>query len=387
MVAWNQYLFEKVLPKAWVRFLRELPLKVPNIHPDDVYKFWPIIKKGASGSIITFCQNLLQNVIENLGVKDRVFKGPSSLNVIGKVPENLANSYDASSFKKTEFHWLSLSNGYLSYLKDNDLHDLLKLLKVIGDVGFPIISVPNDIIVALKNSKHQDFLKVISPAIIRIYLKHNRERWQDKVLIKDVIELFKYIFKNENFDDMDGLKMIPLVNGELGTLSRFSNSYIYVNPDNDERKNVAEDIFKNQLNKFVSKTEFGLCNILREHVKVGWNLNIKILDEFAVADMIRFSLNSENPYDEEIQISNKREWIYKLWNYLIIREWDLKKFEDIHLIPTSRSTLRKLNTTKKIFSNQTNNNISIAPHLKVILEKFGAAFVDNKFDELIKYDK
>ncbi len=64
-------------------------------------------------SIITFCQNLLQNVIENLGVKDCVFKGPSSLNSIRKVPKNCANTYDVSLFKETGFHWLSLSNSYL----------------------------------------------------------------------------------------------------------------------------------------------------------------------------------------------------------------------------------------------------------------------------------
>ncbi len=64
----------------------------------------------------------------------------------------------------------------------------------------------------------------------------------------------------------------------------------------------------------------------------------------------------------------------------------MKNFENIHLIPTNRSTLRKPNTPKKIFSNQTSNNISINS-LKVIFEKFGAIFVDNKFDEIVKCKK
>src|SRR6266542_241971 len=182
MVKWNQYLFKKVLPKAWVRFLCEVPLKIPNIHPDDVYQYWPIINKGTSdGVITTLCQKLLQNVIENLGVKDRVFRGPSLLNTIGKVPENSKNSYDASSFKETGFHWLSLTNGYLK----DESYDV-DLLKILGNIGFPVISVSNDIFDALKNSKHKDFLKVFSPTIIRIYLKHNRNRWQDKTLRKEV---------------------------------------------------------------------------------------------------------------------------------------------------------------------------------------------------------
>jgi hypothetical protein len=66
-----------VLPKAWANFLRELPFKVSNIQSDNVYKFWPIaIKKAKSSSMNSFCKDLLQNVIENLDIKDHVFKGP-----------------------------------------------------------------------------------------------------------------------------------------------------------------------------------------------------------------------------------------------------------------------------------------------------------------------
>ena len=91
--------------------------------------------------------------------------------------------------------------------------------------------------------------------------------------------------------------------------------------------------------------------------------------------------------NEEIQISD-REWIYQLWGNFKHRNWDLTKFEDIHLIPTSRSTLRKLNTPK-IFSNQINNNLSIEPPLIPILEKFGAVFIEYEFDlgEISRWDK
>ncbi|CAG8758600.1 15240_t:CDS:2, partial [Funneliformis caledonium] len=91
--------------------------------------------------------------------------------------------------------------------------------------------------------------------------------------------------------------------------------------------------------------------------------------------MIKCSLKSEDADSEEIQILNHREWIYKLWDNLKYRNWDLTKFKDVHLIPTNRSTLRKLNTPKKIFSNE---NISI--NLRHIFEKFGGVFVEHEFD-------
>ncbi|CAG8711544.1 13469_t:CDS:2, partial [Funneliformis mosseae] len=139
------------------------------------------------------------------------------------------------------FHWLSLSIGYL---KDNlHLEDMSNLLKIFGDVGFPIISVPNEIIDALNNSIHKDFLKVLSPAIGRIYLKHNRDRWQDQLSKEEAIVLFN------------------------------------------------ESIVNNH----------GLRNRLRELAIDGWNLNIKILDAYAIADMIRFTLDPVNPFLEEMQ--------------------------------------------------------------------------------------
>ncbi len=116
---------------------------------------------------------------------------------------------------------------------------------------------------------------------------------------------------NRNFDELEGLKMILLANSEFDTLSRFNDSYVYVRP-NDDKNNDEEVIFKNQLNKFISKEDFKLRNLLREYIEAGWNLNIKIFNEFAITDMIRFFLNSDDPFDEEILMLNHSEWIYKL---------------------------------------------------------------------------
>ena len=95
---------------------------------------------------------------------------------------------------------------------------------------------------------------------------------------------------------------------------------------------------------------------------------------------MKSSLNTENVNSEEIQISNHREWIYKLWNNLKYRNWDLAKFEYIHLIPTNRSTLRKLKTSTKIFSKKTSKNIPMNNSISSTFEKFGAVFIDDRFD-------
>jgi hypothetical protein len=380
-VEWNRYLFEKVLPKAWVKFLRELR---SNIQSDDLYEFWPIVKEVTSGSLSFFCKDLLQNVIESLGIDDYVFKGPFSSNVIGTVT-NVSYSYNTLSFQEPKFHWLSLSNGYF---EDENLfnHDLSK---IIGNIGFPVISTLYPIIRVLKDSRHQDSLKFFSPAIIRTYLNNNRDRWENTLSRKEILLLFEYILNelsNQNFGELEGFKIIPLADGvNLGTLTQYGNSYVYIGPDDDikSHENDERNIFTNQLCKFIDKSiDFRLYKRLYDNANSGWNLNIKILDEFAIADMIKFSLNfAENANFEEIQMPNHCGWIYKLWDNLRYRDWDLTKFEDIQLIPTNRSSLRKLRTPNKIFLNQTSEDLT------TIFEIFGAAFVDNQFKEISEWDK
>ncbi|CAG8441739.1 3777_t:CDS:2, partial [Funneliformis mosseae] len=370
-VSWNQYLFEKVLPKAWVKFLCEIFLNVPNIQSEDISKFWPIIKRGTSSVTYTFCKDLLQNVIENLGVDDHVFKGPPS---IGTLPEVLANSYDASSFKGSQFYWLSISNGYLEDEKSYN-----SLTEIIRNIGFPVMSASPLIIEALKNSKHKYSLKFFSPTIIRNYLKHNRDRWQDKLSRSDVLLLFEYVLKDKNFEDLEGFKMIPLADGTFGTL-QFDDSCVYIVPNRDHEDDEL-NLFENQLNKFIDKSiGYELYMSLYRYAEAGWKLNIKVLDENVVANMIKTSLNfAENANSEEIPMSNHREWIYKLWNNLRNRNWDLRRFENVHLIPTSRSFLRKLCTPKKIFSARTT--------LTFNFEKFGTVFIEDEFEEIAEWNK
>ncbi|RGB37961.1 hypothetical protein C1646_693362, partial [Rhizophagus diaphanus] len=362
---WNQYLFENVLPKAWVKFLHELPHKVPNIQSDDLYKFWPIVKEGTSSNIGIFCKDLLQNVTNCLNIEDRVFKGPFCDN------------------------WLSLSNGYL---EDEKLFNF-NISKIIANIGFPVISILYPIIRALKNSRHQDSLKFFSPTIVRIYLNKHRARWENILSRKETLLLFEYILKelnDQNLNELEGLKIIPLADGvNLGTLTQSGNSYVYIGPDNDIRshENDERNIFTNQLDKFIDKSiDFKLYKCLYNYANTGWNLNIKILDELAVAAMIKTSLNfAENESFEEIQMPNNCGWIYQLWNNLRYRNWDLTKFEDIHLIPTNHSTLRKLKTSRKTFSSKNLSNNSLIS----IFEKFGAVFVNSEFDtnQILEWNK
>jgi hypothetical protein len=188
------------------------------------------------------------------------------------------NSYNTSS---SESHWLSLSNGYLD---DKQLD--FNLLKIIENIGFPVISVPPEIKTALKNSRHKDSLKILSPATIRNYLKSDRTRWEDDAISREeVLQLFEYILRDKKFDELEGLKMIPLADGNLGTLTLSGDSCVYIeNIDSITTINI-----KSQLNtdKLIDRSiNDKLHRRLYTFAKSGWNLNIKTLEEIGVKDLI-----------------------------------------------------------------------------------------------------
>ncbi|CAB5149034.1 unnamed protein product [Rhizophagus irregularis] len=325
-IQWNKYLFEKVLPKAWIRFLLELT-NVADIQLNDIYSFWPRVI-DMSDSINIFCEDLIKNVVENLNIEDRVFNGPSS-NAIG-------------------YCWLSLSDGYLDE-KSLDSN----LLKIIGNIGFPVISVSYDIIRILQRSRHNDNLKRLSPAVIRDYLdlKFSRTRWEDGAISRqDVLQLFKYILSDRDFNELEGFKMIPLANGTLGTLTLHSDSYVYIDEITNYRNGHTNNLI-NQLNsdKLIDKTiDLELYEILYNKAKTRWggcNLNIKILDEIEVRDLISIirDMNeneelSTNEIENVIEILKR---VAKIQNDDKIEGNNLQRLDEL-LIPSTNNKLVEL---------------------------------------------
>ncbi|CAG8501074.1 10025_t:CDS:10 [Diversispora eburnea] len=186
-VFWNLHLFDVILPQAWVNFLIKLPYEYPNIKPNELYDFWPIIRNNSSGSTVKFCKELLLNVINNLGVDDEVFCGPSTSNPPGDMSNILPKISDTRIKIETKFRLLSLANGYLPEAYASSI-----VSEILRNIGFPVIEITPGIKSELSRSRHKDHLNYYSPQIIRKYLHQNRSRWQN--LKRDEI-LKKFIDK------------------------------------------------------------------------------------------------------------------------------------------------------------------------------------------------
>ncbi|CAB5106848.1 unnamed protein product [Rhizophagus irregularis] len=215
-----------------------------------------LAEDGSAHYKVMWNRYLFENVsTKGLGeisfINDRVFQGPPTTNPIGEVVGILASSYKSSQHQQSKFHWLSLSHGYL---KDEFIGDSLS--KIIGEIGFPIITIPLEFVRILKNSNHNDFINFYSPVIIRNYLSRNRCRWEDKISREKVLQLFDYILEeNKEFDKLIGFKMIPLANGTLGALMKSNNSCVYIGPTSTTKSHEydEENIFKNQLENLLIK--------------------------------------------------------------------------------------------------------------------------------------
>ncbi|CAG8624988.1 705_t:CDS:2, partial [Racocetra fulgida] len=201
-----------------------------------------------------------------------------------------------------------------------------------------------------------------------LFLKQNKDKWEDKLTRQETFELFNYLLNDENDEILEGLKMIPLANGTFKTISIYQRGTItYICPDSltGDDENDPREIFKDQLDKLIAKDiPCSLLSRLCDKVTTErWNFNIEMLTAPIIANMAKNYLNHPNSNKDEIDMETRFEWINQLWNYLCnkFNEKDLISFEDIHLIPTKQNTLRKLKTESVLSSLNTDEAYNLDP--------------------------
>ncbi|CAJ0876076.1 5072_t:CDS:10 [Entrophospora sp. SA101] len=389
-VGWNQYLFNQVLPSAWVELLHQLcSSHVIYNNSKEFYSLWPLFSSKRS-SVNKFCKDILLNVVENIKVEDKVFFSPSKIFDL--------NSTSSISSHDRNFCWLSISDGYFA---DESQTQDQGIFEILADLGFLVIKVPSDILTVLKESKNGSSIKFYSPKIVKLFF-HERKYLLNDLPRDEILIIFNYILDDDDSDYLDGLKMIPLSDGSLGTISTASSNqgdedYYYIGPDNDQEILEYDErkVFKNHLAKFIDKgISSELWNKLYNNAETNRHgiSNIKILNESVVAKMIESNLVNSVNYNEkydEIRMhkndNDQREWIYQLWGNLLYREmFEFKHFENLHILPTNDDniniTLRKLKTIQKCFC-YSGRKTESSEEIIIILKSFGLVFVEKEFNE------
>ncbi|CAG8485207.1 6450_t:CDS:10 [Cetraspora pellucida] len=335
---WNHYLFEEVIPQAWVKFIIKLQSHVDQ--KEAYYKFWPIVDPAQFTSI--FFIDLLKNMMRKINADDKIFR-----------------EHDQT---------LSISTGYFQ-------DKLCVEPDILSKIGFPLITAPSEIIEALKNSDRHSSLRFYNPSIVSEFLQRH-EKWHDKLERNEILRLFGYLMNDENYEILEGLKMMPLANGEYKTISR-DGTVTYICPDHltGQGENDPREIFEDQSEKFIAKDiSPDLLSRLIDKITKGWDFKIEILTPQNIVDMVKNKIDLNDKVD--------LEWINRLWRYLCNKsnEIDLKLFEDLDIIPTKQNIdiLRKLKTNQiKYFFNSMQSHFD---QVYPILEKLGIIFINSEFE-------
>ncbi|CAG8439326.1 13230_t:CDS:10 [Acaulospora colombiana] len=264
------------------------------------------------------------------------------------------------------------TNGY--FPSDSALNSTSKVL---GKIGFPVVvDINPTVIKVLKESKRN--YHVYSSKIVKTYLQQNQSRLQE-LSREETLDLLSYVFQDGDTEGLEGLRMIPLADRTWGAISKTGKDIVYICSDKKaiecERK-----IFTKDSKKFIdSSIPDDLWNLLYKGAEKEWNINIKKLTTSAVANLIRENLEGYCATSDEIELKDQRDWVYLIWDSFVKREYELKDFETLHLIPTHRGTLRKIKTNEKCIWNILDNELD--NKVQPLIGKFGVAFVDKDFEK------
>ncbi|RIB06353.1 hypothetical protein C2G38_2046856 [Gigaspora rosea] len=323
-IKWNKYLFEEVIPQAWVKFIIKLQAYVDQ--KEAYYKFWPIADQTQFVSL-EFFSDILKNMIKKINQDDEIFWENGQM--------------------------LSLSTGYFS----DGLcagHD-----------------IPNILFVSKFFQEHENWQDKLTPNEILALFDYllndeDNEILNDLKMIPLADETFKKISR-------------------FGTVTYICSDH---QDEDDPReifkdqleKFIAKDIPPNLLDRLIAKVKKGW------DFKIEI-LTIQSIAEM-VKNKIYQNGNHPNSNDEIVMDNLEwinLEWINRVWCYLCNKfkenkEIDLKIFEDIHLIPTNHNTLRKLKTNQiKYFLNSVEKLQGHFAQIYPVLEKLGIIFINKKF--------
>ncbi|KAF0500627.1 Sacsin [Gigaspora margarita] len=400
---WNKYLFENVIPIAWKKFLSEVK---NHVSFEQIYTLWPVPADRSSRNLdMKRCLwvNLLQNVVNQLDVNLKVFRGPLG--------------------------YLSIDDGYFSDKTFKRSPDLVKLL---AKLEFPVfVDIPESIVAKLEQSTLKNHMNFITPEKVceHLTVSHVDLNDTEKTL------LLEYVLRVKDVSKLHGLPLLPVENKTFTTFEpRCHNEFYYIASKKEHtliEKNFMGKIVDNTIGEellttlqnyaekeediniqILSDAEFS--KILNENImfyKVEnsetpqnyaekEDINIQILSDAEYAKIFNDNImfykveNSESP--QEIKINRKKiEWIYKIWDHLQQTNRDLTCFLDVYLllIDTNENnnfsiTLRKLGAKQKCLCRSSQKHLPLFMEIVQILSLLGSTFISVYFENLLKkYEK
>ncbi|KAF7337939.1 hypothetical protein MVEN_02017200 [Mycena venus] len=308
LVTWNRAIFDEFLPATWAALLRIL---VDSNEVGDIWSAWPaqgLAATNGSGYWSETLSNLMQHVL-NL-----------DLPVFSTFP-------DAGSH-------VSLSSAFIA-----SEHDDVTPLKALANVGLAIVKLPQHIRGALPWAFHNLLLhpnRVANALTSRISALAAATE-EDKNCI-----LRYLILAPGTVTNVIGLPLVPLVNGSRVSLSSSQKYILVTEPEGEIFGDSACNGHLIALFKMPSDVAAVFCaaNIA----------NVTRLNKMHVRIYLNTRFGAFNPADDEVTGDNASanvEWLTRFWQWMSESTWEdkhglLQLVQRFHLLPTTRGTLRKM---------------------------------------------
>ncbi|CAD6261751.1 unnamed protein product [Miscanthus lutarioriparius] len=271
--------------------------------------------------------------------------------------------------------WISPADALLhdeGFSGSNNLNEALVL------VGMPIVRVSNAIGDMFSKFYMQSMLKIVSPAIVRHFLKNYAKL---ATLGKShKLILLEYCLTDVDSTDigkcMNGLPLIPLANMQYGTFSASSQEGYYYVCDNIEYELLAEvgdrivdrsipPVLLDKLYQIASDSEANIrlidgpifCQLLPRLFPPGWKLKDQV------------------PWNPGLGGSSPTAaWFKLFWQYIGGRSYDLHLFSDWPILPSTSGHLHRARTSSKLIKTESLSNL-----MNELLAKFGCKILDAEY--------
>ncbi|KAG8376016.1 hypothetical protein BUALT_Bualt09G0019100 [Buddleja alternifolia] len=243
--------------------------------------------------------------------------------------------------------WISPEEAFLH---DMEISGSKEFGDVLVQLGMPIVPLPSDLFNMILNCKTVNHQKVVTPDSVRHYL---RGKYLSVLGRSDMFMLLEYCL--EDLIDTDvgvhssQLPLLPLANGELGSLSRYSEGITYFICNELEfillqqisYRLIDRSIPVKLLNRLTSIANVSGANL----VVFSVNEFIQLFSEFVPAEWKYKTNVLWNPNSNPTHPTSS--WFLLLWRYLREQCQELSLFGDWPIIPLATGHLYRPSRQKK----------------------------------------
>ncbi|XP_051132159.1 uncharacterized protein LOC127252147 isoform X2 [Andrographis paniculata] len=281
--------------------------------------------------------------------------------------------------------WISPENAFLNNVEIFGSKDIAQVLV---QLGMPIVSLPGDLYDMILNCKSVTCKNVVTPESVRHYLRKcqslNVIDKSDKFMLLDYC--LEDLVDAEIGIHASNLPLLPLANGEFGSLSKFSKGVTYFICNELEYmllQRISGRLIDRSIPVKLLSRLTSIANVAGANLVV-FNINefIPLFSEFVPAE---WKYRTEILWDPDSNSSHPTSsWFLLFWRYLREQCQELSLFGDWPIIPSVSGHLYRPHGQKNLL-----NLKDLPEKMQLILIKIGCKILnsDQGFEhpDLINY--